>query len=376
MTASTASRRLGYLDWLRGLTVLVMIEAHTFDAWTLGSERARPVFGVLMLVAGMAAPLFLFLAGVSVSLSGASQLRRGHTRQQAAHQVQRRGWRLFFFAFLFRLQSFVLGGFRRPRVLIKVDILNVMGPAVAATAVLWGLGATRKRQAAVLVAAMLVLVGITPWVRQTPLLSALPDPIEWYIRPPVGQGTFTLFPWAAFVLAGAILGLALDGASEAPWWRPARLQAGVGATGLGLVTCGVWAGSQPALFPGAYFWTTSPAYLVVRVGALLLLVTSAWAWSVRPWLVPQRARPLEVLGVGSLFVYWVHVELVYGVVGRPLRHNLTLEQCAVAWAGFSLAMYGLLLGWNVSRPARLWLAGETVKLIKSDSWTPSSLAGR
>jgi hypothetical protein len=36
------SSRLAYLDWLRGVTVLVMIEAHTFDAWTLAaSARGR-----------------------------------------------------------------------------------------------------------------------------------------------------------------------------------------------------------------------------------------------------------------------------------------------------------------------------------------------
>ena len=28
-----ASRR-GYIDWLRGISVLIMIEAHTLDAWT------------------------------------------------------------------------------------------------------------------------------------------------------------------------------------------------------------------------------------------------------------------------------------------------------------------------------------------------------
>ena len=26
--------RRGYIDWLRGISVLIMIEAHTLDAWT------------------------------------------------------------------------------------------------------------------------------------------------------------------------------------------------------------------------------------------------------------------------------------------------------------------------------------------------------
>ena len=31
---SDGRRRRGYLDWMRGLAVLVMIEAHVLDSWT------------------------------------------------------------------------------------------------------------------------------------------------------------------------------------------------------------------------------------------------------------------------------------------------------------------------------------------------------
>ena len=36
------SARLAYIDWLRGFAILIMIGAHTFDAWTLPAERLRP----------------------------------------------------------------------------------------------------------------------------------------------------------------------------------------------------------------------------------------------------------------------------------------------------------------------------------------------
>jgi uncharacterized membrane protein len=375
VSTRTTSHRLGYLDWLRGITVLVMIEAHTFDAWTLTSERARPWFGRLMVIGGMAAPLFLFLAGVAVSLAAASHMRRGVTRQDAARRVEQRGWQIFAYAFLFRLQSFVLGGLKSARSLLKVDILNIMGPAIAMTALVGRAGSTRWRRAAWLTAATAAVVLVTPWIRTTPLLDPLPDPLEWYIRPPVGQGTFTLFPWAAFVPAGAVLGLAIDGARASNWWRPSRLQQGVLITGLLLIGSGIWAASRPAVFP-ASFWTTSPTYFLVRTGILLLLVCLAWLWSIRPWARPDGVRPLETLGVGSLFVYWVHVELVYGVAGRPLRHALTLEQCFVAWALFSMAMFALLLGWNASKPTRQWLTDEVVKLLKSETWSARPIAGR
>ena len=78
------------------------------------------------------------------------------------------------------------------------------------------------------------------------------------------------------------------------------------------------------------------------------------------------------LGVGSLFVYWVHVELVYGFATRPLRRNLTLEQCAVAWAAFSLAMYALLLSWNASRPTRHRLREEARKALQIRQLDPET----
>ena len=49
----------------------------------------------------------------------------------------RRGLWIFGLAFLFRVQAWVLG-WAPPRTLLKVDILNIMGPSIAAAAALWG----------------------------------------------------------------------------------------------------------------------------------------------------------------------------------------------------------------------------------------------
>jgi uncharacterized membrane protein len=349
VSATPGQGRLGYLDWLRGLTVLVMIEAHAFDAWTLPQEKARAAYGWLMVLGGMAAPAFLFMAGIAVALGAAAQVRRGRSPAEAARLVERRGWQIFLYAFLFRFQSYALGGFSNAAGLLKVDILNIMGPGIVAAACVWRLPGTRLRRALVLTAAAALISMSTPAIRSAGWLSAWPDPLEWYIRPDPGKGTFTLFPWAAFVLAGAVLGLALDGGRA---WEPWRLQGAIAAAGIALGAASYWASWQPALFPSARFWTTSPSFFGLRVGLLVVMVAAAWLWSVRPWPRLIDSRPLEVLGVGSLFVYWVHVELVYGGATLHLRRQLTLEQAAVAWVLFTGGMYLLLLGWNHLGPAR------------------------
>ena len=52
---------------------------------------------------------------------------------------------------------------------------------------------------------------------------------------------------------------------------------------------------------------------------------------------------LERFGRSSLFVYWIHVELVYGYASWPLRGRLPLWGTLVACAVFSLLMYRAVL---------------------------------
>src|SRR3979411_771807 len=108
-----------------------MIEAHVFDGWTRVAERQRPGFNYAMILGGFGAPLFLFLAGVSLVLSAESKYRKTGDLTTSWRAAQKRGWQIFGLAFLFRLQSFILTGGYSLIGLLKVDILNVMGPAIA-----------------------------------------------------------------------------------------------------------------------------------------------------------------------------------------------------------------------------------------------------
>ena len=124
--------RRPYIDWLRGIAVLIMIEAHTLDSWTLVADRQSPWYRNAIIVAGFGAPLFLFLAGVASMLAAGARTRKGLTTREIALAALRRGAWIFLLAFLFRLQSLVLGGGQFPQSLLKVDILNVMGVSMMA----------------------------------------------------------------------------------------------------------------------------------------------------------------------------------------------------------------------------------------------------
>ena len=120
-----------------------MIEAHLLDSWTRFPDRQTGQFAYAMVLGGFGAPLFLFLAGVAVPLSAGSKARRTGDIDGASRAVVRRGLEVFGLAFLFRIQAWVLG-WSSPRSLLKVDILNIMGPSIMAAAVDVGSAAHRE----------------------------------------------------------------------------------------------------------------------------------------------------------------------------------------------------------------------------------------
>ncbi len=337
----SATGRRRYLDWLRGLAVLIMIEAHTMDSWTRVADRQTVPFGWAMILGGFGAPLFLFLAGVAIVLAASARTRRGLDAEQAAAAGRRRGWEIFGYAFLFRLQAWVLG-FGAPLIgILKVDILNVMGLAMAGAASAWGLSRRtgwRLAWLAVLAAAFTLL---TPIVRTSEWLSVLPDPVEAYLRPQPGRTTFTLFPWAGFLFAGAFLGVCLDACRDAVADR--RLQFALLVAGVAMALGGYGLSFLPPIYSQSNFWTSSPTFFLLRTGILVLVVPLVWAWDRRPWRRTDRWSPMEIFGISSLFVYWIHVEMVYGVVSTPLHKALPLGKAVAAFAAFTLFLFALTL---------------------------------
>ena len=237
MSTRSGGFRRPYIDWARGIAVLLMIEAHTADAWTRLADKHSFRFGVIGILGGFAAPLFLWLAGVGVALSATSTAARRQSTWAAVDAVCRRGLEIFILAFLFRLQAFVVSPGSYPVTLFRVDILNVMGPAIVAAGLLWAAGATPAMRALVFGIAATCVAMVTPIVRTLPGVTRLPIWVQWYVRPSGDYTTFTAFPWAGFVFAGAACGALLAAAVERREERRLQIVAGGWS---GVARCG-WA---------------------------------------------------------------------------------------------------------------------------------------
>lgn len=345
--------RRAYLDWLRGIGVLIMIEAHTLDSWTRVDDRGH-AYGWAMVIGGFGAPVFLFLAGVSLALAAGSRLRRGMTETEVGAAMRRRGWQIFGLAFLFRLQSAVISGGALPQSLFKVDILNIMGVSMLVAAMVWTVGREGRWRAALLLSMAVAAAMLTPLIRVTPLIASLPDPIEWYFRPEAGRTTFTLFPWAGFLLAGVAVGLWLDRTRVAV--DEQRVLRRLGLIGVLIALAGYGASFLPPIYEETSFWTSSPTFFFLRLGLLIAALPLAYAWTA--WR-PGRSRIVE-FGIASLFVYWIHVEMVYGVPSLPIHRRLTFGQAIVAFVLFSFFLFWLVKVKDrlVSRPSGLRVASR------------------
>ena len=355
--------RRAYLDWLRGIGVLIMIEAHTLDSWTRLADRDRPSYQWAIVLGGFGAPIFLFLAGMALVLGANARRRRGMSDLEASQRAARRAWQVFGLAFLFRLQSLIISG-GGMRAFLKVDILNVMGLSMLLAAWLWRIGRTTPVRVVLLVAVTVLATMLTPPIRVTSWLDWLPDAIEAYLRPSPGRTTFTVFPWAGFVFGGAVTAIWIDrdGAGESV------SNAVLLAAGLVMAACAYAASFLPPIYAVTSYWTSSPTFFFVRLGIISTLVPLAYWWS--GTAVGRSGRsPIRQMGLESLFVYWIHVEMVYGVLSLPLHRSLTFGQAWAAMAALSLLLYGLV---QLKQRTRWGRAGEKSTKFASDRANPAS----
>ena len=275
-----------------------MIEAHTLDAWTRWSSRTGRPFGYASILGGF--------AGAAVSLAGGDWrgcrpgpvAPPGERPARRCRDICRRGLEIFVLAFLFRLQAFMVSPGSYPVTLFRVDILNIMGPAIVASGIVWcgppgltagtlvvGVRRTRVRGGDGHAARADLAAG-----RQAAHLDAV-------VYPAAGDyTTFTLFPWAGFVFAGAACGvlLARDGDRTAARPRLSFAVAGAAVLALGFVTA-----ARPSIYAQSSFWTSSPTYFAIRVGILMLGLavlalmagaTERVASSGSCWIVSGEAR--------------------------------------------------------------------------------------
>jgi uncharacterized membrane protein len=341
---------------MRGLAVVIMIQCHTFNSFARMDLREGGPYVLSQFVGGMAAPLFLFMAGMTLAFQMDSLERREPSRRRRWLVALRRAGYILGIAFAFRLTNFVASlPHADVHEITKVDILNCMGVgmmALSVAAVFDGKSRVRFAAAAGLaIAAAAPLVSALPWNQAPPLLRE-------YLVPIAGRGHFAFFPCAAYIGFGLAAGGVVKATAAD---RFERLMQWSVLMGFALVFTGQYFANLPySLYHNANFWTDSPALIVIRGGISLLLLAGAYLWT--EYCVGPGWSWMQCLGRNSLMVYWVHVMLVYGDIARRIKQLLTIPQTAFATLGVIALMVALSAAWIwwKARRAEHWKAATTV----------------
>jgi fucose 4-O-acetylase-like acetyltransferase len=145
-----------------------------------------------------------------------------------------------------------------------------------------------------------------------------------------------MFPWAAFAFAGMGFGFLIF----SPWARD-HLTAAFALGGLAgglLFWLGLWLdGRRTQLYAVHDFWHTSPNFFLARLGVLLGICLAIYAWC-RWGAALKGFSPVMELGRTSLFVYWLHIEFVYGRFSILPKHSQSIFSATLGVLAISAAM--------------------------------------
>jgi uncharacterized membrane protein len=344
--------RLGFLDGLRGIAIILMVVNHT-SRWWLEREMGWPRYWLVYGSVILPAAIFLFLVGFCLPIS--------HHRRAAAGAAEGPGALLARYG---RRGLTIIGAGLLLNVVVFPDepwwsggVLQTIGLSILLLAPLMPLLAWPAARGAMLAAAVALYAGFTlsvpalaGWVEQYPEIAR----VVFYDFPP--------WPWVSPALAGLVLGW---------WWLDARRQgaaaerryfraaAWVGAAAVGAYV--LWELRWPTAprfgFPRDFVlnrhWTPRGVTVLLIAGGLgLLLAGMYWLMQVRGWRLPW----LVVLGQTALMLYFAHQVVVYTVVNQWLDFRFT--SWPAYWAANAALMLALVL------LGRAWL-GARAKLRPS-----------
>jgi hypothetical protein len=206
-----------------------------------------------------------------------------------------------------------------------------------------------RRQGVFAWAAALVGAGAmlaTPWIWARDFVGRIPLGLALYLNPH-GVSLFPLFPWITFVMAGACAAyLFLNAASKRE--DPSFMRNALFVSLVVILGCLVARDLPLSDYWRAGFYRTSPLYVMIRLGCVVILCAGLYAMEKRFGWMPRNIR---LAGQESLLVYTLHLLLIFSILrGKMLSPILVREagyfQCFLMSAAIIVLMLWLARIWN------------------------------
>ncbi len=362
MPSSTKSDRIQFIDIMRGVAVVVMVVGHSIDSVLSDASRVGEMFRLYDAVRGFTAPMFLFVAGLAFIVATEKKWDAYRQFGQPLFQRLLRILQLLAIGYALHFPFFSLNKILYQATptdysqLFQVDVLHCVAVSLLIVqGVVFCVKTPRKFSMVVGgIAAILVFASPIVWsIDFAPGFSPFLSP--YFNQTQVS--IFPLFPYAAFLLIGALAGHIFINArrvgEERAFFRKLLF------IGLSMGVCGLAFDLLPvSLYPPHDYWKSSPNFFLVRLAIVFVLTSFFYSLKNIPELV---ATNIITLGQSSLLVYLLHMVVVYGsaansglaqIIGRTFSYPLAFCTAIAVLAG----MLGVV---SLSNAMREKYAGNT-----------------
>ncbi len=366
-TSQPISKRLDYIDLLRGWAVIVMIETHVFNATLTDAIRSTDFFDYIKFINGLVAPSFLFASGLAYAITTRRKL---NDYLSFGRPLFKQFGRLLFIlalGYLLHLPKFNYHQLvywtdeRHWRTFFQADVLQCIAVSLMLMQGLLLLLRSEQRLYVALMVGTVAVVFVTPIVWGIDFWPLLPKFLAGYTNGMHFQSFpgFPLFPWSAFVFAGAIVGYFSLRARDASVQQPASplnemtmMRRSLWVALALVVVSFLIEPLAPSIYPTYDYWMFSPSFFMLRLGLVMALCVAMFFYEKKRGVSPKSV--VTLIGRESLIVYATHLLLIYGNFStfnfsKQVNHSFGYGGAIITTLVLWVSMYALARFWNSTK---------------------------
>jgi uncharacterized membrane protein len=344
-------KRALFIDLLRGLVLLIMIEVHVFNSMLILTIKESGWFSYLNFINGLVAPSFLFVSGLVFVLS----------LQKSVDELRKFGkmfWKKIgrIFLILIAGYSLHLPNFPLKKILnnptqqvlndlFMVDVLQCI--AVGLLFLLFARMIFKKEKQFYLFIfiSLIIVLSISPIAWKTEFSNYLPLPLSSYLNRMNGS-LFPALPWLNFIFAGALTSkiyiAARENNEEKNFSKRLLIFGAISFIGSVVILNYLLPPSFKEIIPNPFFF-------MERLGVVLLLLAACWYYQEKS---TKHVGFILDVSRESLLVYWLHLQLIYRNIfgGESLvsmfGNKLTIIEAIIVTIILAVMMILTAKGWG------------------------------
>lgn len=313
-------KRIIFLDLMRALAVLMMVQGHTIDTFLGDQYRTfdSSIYDIWLTIRGFTAPIFMFTSGVAFTY-----LLKSYSQPFFENPRVSKGFRRFLILVLI---GYVLR-FPTPRMFdfsqvthfqwltfFTVDALHLIGVGLFLILFLTYISERyRLNEYVVFLVGVSFFFAAFRFTESINWSNHLPIPFAAYLYHGTGS-LFPIFPWAGYVVAGGILGTYL--ARNPECYRSPKFSYKLFAVSAVLILISYLVNriDQTIFHGNQEFFSDNVSLVYYRLGIVLALNSAMSLISMQIKTIPDI---IQQVGKNTLLIYAVHIVILYGSAWVP-----------------------------------------------------------